>query len=216
VDSRGFLFPGCVKKNLKSVFGLNFLNNGASKQQMKQFSENRILKLKVMKTKALMIAVLLGLTTVAMAQPKENEPRKAPLTPKHEMRMEHRNGGLAATLELTDVQREAFKQSRLAMQKQLQPIQNELGEAEAHQKTLMSAEKPDLAAINKNIEKIGSLKVEMAKVKTKNRLDMRAQLTEEQRLKFDALKGKMKEGMREGNGMRNFREMPGREKHDLE
>jgi len=26
----------------------------------------------------------------------------------------------------------------------------------------------------------------------------------------------MRERMKEGNGMRNFREMPGREKHDLE
>ena len=161
-----------------------------------------------MKTKALMIAVLLGLTTVAMAQPKEKEQGKAPLAPKHEMRMEHRNGGgPAAALELTDAQKEAFKQSRLAMQKQLQPIQNELGEAEAHQKTLMSGEKPDLAAINKNLEKIGSLKVEMAKIRAKNHLDMRAQLTEEQRLKFDAFKGKMKhdggsEGMRHNMKMK--------------
>jgi Spy/CpxP family protein refolding chaperone len=169
-----------------------------------------------MRTKVLLIAVLLGLTTVAMAQPKEKEKGKELPAPKHEMRMEHRNGGPLAALELTDAQKEAFKQSRLATQKQLQPIRNELGEAEAHQKTLMSAEKPDLAAVNKNIERIGSLKVEMAKIRAKNHMDMRAQLTEEQRLKFDAMKGKMKEGMREGNGMRNFREMPGREKHDLE
>lgn len=169
-----------------------------------------------MRTKVLLIAVLLGLTTVAMAQPKEKEKGKELPAPKHEMRMEHRNGGPLTALELTDAQKEAFKQSRLATQKQLQPIRNELGEAEAHQKTLMSAEKPDLAAVNKNIERIGSLKVEMAKIRAKNHMDMRAQLTEEQRLKFDAMKGKMKEGMREGNGMRNFREMPGREKHDLE
>ena len=158
-----------------------------------------------MKTKALMIAVLLGLTTVAMAQPKENGQGRASQAPKHEMRMEHRNGGPLAALELTDAQKEAFKQSRLDMQRQLQPIRNELGEAEAHQKTLVSAEKPDLAAINKNIEKIGSLKVEMAKIKTKNRLDMRAQLTEEQRLKFDAAKGHM----RGGEGMRHNMKMKG-------
>lgn len=169
-----------------------------------------------MKTKVLMIAVLLGITTVAMAQPKEKEQGKAMPVPKHEMRMEHRNGGPAEALELTDAQKEAFKQSRLAMQKQLQPIQNELGEAEAHQKTLMSAEKTDMAAINKNIEKIGGLRIEMAKIRAKNHLDMRAQLTEEQRLKFDAMKGHFKQEMKEGNGMRNFREMPGREKHDLE
>ncbi len=165
-----------------------------------------------MKTKVLMIAVLLGLTTVAVAQPKENGQGKTFQGPKHEMRMEHRNGGPGAELELTDAQKEAFKQSRLEMQKQLQPIKNQLGEAEAHQKTLITAEKPDLAAINKNIEKIGSLRVEMAKIRTKSRLDIRAQLTEEQRLKFDA----MKENFKAENGMRDLREMRGRLKHDLE
>ena len=156
-----------------------------------------------MKTKVLMIAVLLGLTTVAKAQPKGN----APLGPRHEMRMDDRKGGPGNGLNLTDAQKEAFKQNRLAAQKQLQPIRNELGEAEAHQKTLISAEKPDLAAINKNIEKIGSLRVEIEKIRAKSRLDMRAQLTEEQRLKFDAFKGYLGngEGMKSHRGMRTER-----------
>ena len=69
------------------------------------------------------------------------------------------------------------------------------------------AEKPDFGAINKNLEKIGDLRVEMAKIETKHRLEMRVQLTDEQRLKFDLFKGKMKQGksypgMRRGAGMR--------------
>lgn len=160
-----------------------------------------------MKTKILMLAMLLGLTSVVIAQPNRKEQGKSFQRPKHEMRMDERKGGSGGELNLTDAQKEAFKQNKLAMQKQLQPIQNELGEAEAHQKTLVSAEKPDLAAINKNIEKIGSLKVEMAKIRTKNHLDMRAQLTDEQRLKFDALKGHMRdgEGMKGHRGMRTER-----------
>lgn len=165
-----------------------------------------------MKTKVLMIAVLLGLTTVAMAQPNEKEQGKAPLGQKHERRIDERKEGPGSALNLTDAQKEAFKQNRLALQKQLQPIQNELGEAEAHQKTLMTAEKPDLASINKNIEKIGSLRVEMAKIKAKNHLEMRAQLTEEQRLKFDVAKDHFKGG----NGMRDPREMRGRGAHNQE
>jgi len=159
-----------------------------------------------MKTKILMFAALFGLTSVVIAQPKEKEQGKF-FQGKHEMRMDDRKGGPENGLNLTDAQKDAFKQNRLATQKKLQPIQNELGEAEAHQKTLMSAEKPDLAAINKNIEKMGGLKVEMEKIRTKNHLDMRAQLTEEQRLKFDAFKGKMKhdggsEGMRHNMKMK--------------
>jgi len=147
-----------------------------------------------MKTKILMLVVLLGLTTVSIAQPKDNGSEKSFRGPRHEMRMDGERRGPAEELNLTDAQKEAFKQSRLAIQKQLQPLRNELGEAEAHQKTLMTSEKPDLNAINKNIEKIGALKVEMEKIRTKNHLDMRAQLTEEQRLKFDALKGHMRGG----------------------
>jgi len=104
-------------------------------------------------------------------------------------------------LNLTDAQKEAFKQSRLALEKQMLPLRNEIGEAEARQKTLTTAEKPDLAAINKNIEKIGGLKVEMAKIQAKHRLDMRAQLTEEQRLKFDMSKNHM----RGDKGMKGMR-----------
>lgn len=155
-----------------------------------------------MKTKILMIAVLLGLTTVAMAQ-RGNDQERPFRGQKSEMKMDDRKGTAENLLNLTDAQKEAFKQSMLATQKQLQPIRNELGEAEAHQKTLMSAEKPDLAAINKNIEKIGNLKVEMAKIKAKNHLDMRAQLTEEQRLKFDAMKGHF----RDGEGMKGHKGM---------
>ena len=59
----------------------------------------------------------------------------------------------------------------------------------------MTAEKPDLKDINKNIEKIGEIKVEMAKLQAKHRLEMRAQLNDEQRLKFDMFKHhQMKEG----------------------
>ncbi|HBL77500.1 MAG: hypothetical protein A2W90_10385 [Bacteroidetes bacterium GWF2_42_66] len=137
-----------------------------------------------MKAKVLILVVFMGLTTVLAAQPKENGQKKSFRGTEREIRTENR-------LNLTDAQKEVFKQSMLEVQKQLQPIRNELGEAEAHQKTLTTAEKPDMAAINKNIEKIGALKVEMAKIQAKHRIEMRSQLTEEQRLKMDLMKGKM-------------------------
>ena len=146
-----------------------------------------------MKTKVLMIAVLLGFTTLVMAQPNENGSKKSARGSGHEMRMDEQRGP-GGGLDLTDAQKEAFKQSKLAVQKQLQPIRNEIGEAEAHQKTLTTIDKPDMAAINKNIEKIGGLKTEMAKIQTKHRIEMRAQLTDEQRIKFDLHPGKMKHG----------------------
>lgn len=146
-----------------------------------------------MKTKVLMLAVFMGLTAVLVAQPNEKGEGKSRQGSNHEMRMDeqrgHENG-----LDLTDAQKEDFKQSMLAMQKQLQPIQNELGEARAHQKTLTTAEKPDMNAINKNIEKMGSLKTEMAKIQAKHHLEIRAKLTDEQRLKFDRFEHQKRDG----------------------
>jgi Spy/CpxP family protein refolding chaperone len=165
-----------------------------------------------MKAKVLMIMVLLSMSALLVAQPFGRDTKKHFPEQDKVLLMNEGQRGPANGLNLTNDQKEAFKQSMLAVQKQLQPIRNELGEAEAHQKTLMTAEKPDLGAINKNIEKIGALKVEMAKIQAKHRLDMRAQLNDEQRLKFDMSKGKMMqerglEGMKHNMKMKRERFM---------
>ena len=146
-----------------------------------------------MKTKILMVVMLMSLSVVLIAQPEENGMRKSMGRPERGSQMNEWRGAIKG-LNLTDAQKESFKQSTLAVHKQLQPLRNELGEAVAHQKTLVTAEKPDLNAINKNIEKIGGIRIEMAKIQAKHRLEMRAQLTDEQRLKFDLFKGKIRPG----------------------
>ena len=154
-----------------------------------------------MKNRILTLAVLMGLSIGLMAQTDTKKEVKAMKSAKHEMRMrgpqEQPN-----FLNLTDEQKEAFKQSRLTLEKQLLPIRNELGEAEAHQRTLTTSEKPDLDAINKNIEKIGKLKTDMAKIQARHRLEMRAQLTDEQRLKMDNARH-MRGDFRGGREMRH-------------
>jgi len=160
----------------------------------------------MMRAKILVVVLLMSLSAVLVAQTNENGRKNPNRVPQNEMR---RNGGQAGPmsgLNLTDAQKEAFKQSMMAMHKQMQPLRNELGEAEAHQKTLVTAEKPDFAAINKNIEKIGAIRIEMAKMEVKHRLEMRAQLTDEQRLKFDMMKGKMRQG-KGAKGMRHNMQM---------
>ena len=161
-----------------------------------------------MKTKILMLVVLLSMSAVTFAQPIDRGGKKPFIERDKVLLMNEGQRGPGEGLNLTDAQKEAFKQSMLATQKQIQPIRNELGEAEARQKTLTTAEKPDLNAINKNIEKIGALKVEMAKIQAKHRLEMRAQLTDEQRLKFDAHKGKMMQD-RGPKGMKHRMKMQG-------
>jgi len=159
-----------------------------------------------MRAKILVIVLLMSLSAVLVAQTNESGRKNANRAPQKEMRMNGGQGGPMRGLNLTDAQKEAFRKSMLDIQKQLQPLRNELGEAEAHQKTLVTAEKPDMAAINKNIEKIGAFRIEMAKIEVKHRLDMRAQLSDEQRLKFDLMKGKMRRD-RGAKGMRRNMQM---------
>lgn len=113
---------------------------------------------------------------------------------------------MAKLLNLSDEQKDAIKKIMMGMPKEVKPLRNELGEAAAHQKTLMSADQPNMDAINKNIDKIGALKIKIAKIRTKALLEMRAQLTDEQRMKAEAMKAKMKKAMgqrfgRQGAGM---------------
>lgn len=134
---------------------------------------------------------MLGLSAGVMAQLADNGSRKSFRGHDQEMQRDNNQVGPKNGLNLTDAQKEALKQSMMDTQKQIQPLRNELGEAKAHQKTLMTAEKPDMDAINKNIEKMGDIKVEIEKIQASQRLKMRAQLTDEQRLKFDNHRDRM-------------------------
>lgn len=156
-------------------------------------------KLKVMQAKIFMVLLLTTLSVGLVGQPSDLIAKKQGL----DGRVAHMNGmkGNANGLNLTDEQKEAFKQSAIATHKLMLPLRNELGEAEARQRTLETAEKPDFTAINKNIEKIGGIKVEMAKIQIKNRIEFRARLTDEQKMKFDSFNarkqmGKGPDGMR--------------------
>ncbi len=158
-----------------------------------------------------MLVIFMSFSAFLIAQPTDIVPKKKDLTERaagmrdrkmmkgdrmNDQRVgrRHEKGGLAEGLNLTIEQKESFKKSMLAAHKQLQPLRNELGELEAHQKTLVTAEKSDMGAINKNLEKMGDLRVQLAKIQTKARVELRAQLTDEQRLKFDLQKGKIMKG----------------------
>ncbi len=174
-----------------------------------------------MKAKIFMLVMLMSLSAVLIAQPTELVPKKQGMQQKGQemqkkqafmqkrMAAMHQMQGAANGLNLTEAQKASFKEGMIAVQKQLQPLRNQLREAEVHQKTLVTTEKSDLGAINKNIEKIGDLRVQMAKVQAKQHMDMRAQLTDEQRLKFDLFQGQMKngkgpKGMKHGKGSKRM------------
>ncbi len=166
-----------------------------------------------MKAKILSLALFMVMCLTVSAQPQTKGGMNNFRGTQHPMWMNHNREDLAKALNLTDQQKEAFKKIRLAMHEEILPIRNEIGEAEAHQRTLVTAEKPDLSAIDKNIEKIGALKVEAAKIIMKHHLEMRALLTAEQRMKFDnCLEGMRhpmgqrfdRPGMGMGNGMKKW------------
>lgn len=175
-----------------------------------------------MKAKIFMLAMLMSFSAIVIAQTSELVPKKQDMQRKEAEMQKKATGmqrkaaamkrmqGAANGLNLTEAQRTSFKEGMIALQKQMQPLRNQLGEAEAHQKTLTTAEKPDLGAINKNIEKIGDLRVQMAKIQAKQRLEMRALLTDEQRLKFDLFRENMKngkgpKGMKDGKGSKGMK-----------
>lgn len=163
---------------------------------------NFTLNLKVMKTKALIFSVLVISCTLAFAQPEfRNERMQRNREMMHKGNIQNRKMAVAQLLNLSDAQKEEFKKAMIDLHKQLLPIKNELGELKAKQRSLITAEKPDMSAINKNIEKMGQVQTEIAKIKTKHHLAMRAQLTDEQKLKSDMMRQKANFG--KGNRNRN-------------
>jgi Spy/CpxP family protein refolding chaperone len=69
--------------------------------------------------------------------------------------------------------------------KSMQAIRDQMAEKKARLNTLNHADKPDMDAINKVIEDIGQLKVQMMKKKITHRLEIRNLLTDEQKIVFD-------------------------------
>jgi len=174
-----------------------------------------------MKARVIILVVFMSISAITIAQPQPDAMRKMKA-----MREQRENVGMERAerpmngLNLTDAQKETFKQGMMAMQQQMKPLKNELGEVMAHQRTLNSADKPDFKAIDKNLEKAGQIKTEMAKIQTKHHLEMRAQLTPEQQMKFSMFKSKMmqnngKKGMKHSmpmnrqNGMNHDMPMNG-------
>lgn len=91
---------------------------------------------------------------------------------------------------LTDEQRESINKLRVAHQKDLLPLRNQLGEHQAKMRTLTTAEKPDTKAINTLIDTMSKLQADMRKKQVAHRLAIRSTLTEEQRVWFDTHQGR--------------------------
>lgn len=85
-------------------------------------------------------------------------------------------------IEFSDQQKEQIKESKIEFAKATKDLKNELNELRAKQRTLMSAEKPDLKAINANIDKASDLKNQLRKEQVAMKLDMNSVLTDDQKV----------------------------------
>jgi Spy/CpxP family protein refolding chaperone len=92
--------------------------------------------------------------------------------------------------DLTAEQQTQLETMRVAHQKQLQPLKNKMQELKARQNTLETADKAEMKAINANIDEMTKLQNQMMKAKAEHRQQVRAILTDSQKLWFDNHQGK--------------------------
>ena len=128
------------------------------------------------------------------------QPAQAPKfwTPDTPLLLDAPERGFMAIPGLTDEQKEQLKELRLKHMKEVQSIKNEMSELKAHLKTITSVDKPDMNAINKNIDEITSKINELMKSNAAHFQEIRKHLNEEQKLHLE-----MKRGPR-GPGRGNF------------
>jgi len=105
--------------------------------------------------------------------------------------------------DLTEAQQKQIDELRTAHQKEMLQYRNQMQEKQAKLNTLRTADKADMAAIDKMIDEIGTLHTQMMKAKENHRQKVRSLLTEQQRVYFDTQRGKGKGGKGFGccNGM---------------
>jgi Spy/CpxP family protein refolding chaperone len=97
----------------------------------------------------------------------------------------HGKGPAPFIPDLTKEQQASLKKLHLKSEKEILPIQNQIGELEAHLRTLTSDDNADIAQIDPIVDQIAGLRAKIEKIHIKERLDTRKLLTEEQRLEFD-------------------------------
>jgi Spy/CpxP family protein refolding chaperone len=148
-----------------------------------------------MKKTIALLTVVIMMVSVAVAQPGKHHPPKDGMKPKHER--------LAFLPDLTEEQKESIKSIHLNAKKQMLPLKNQMGEKKARMKTLTTSEEVDMAKVDALIDEMSSIKAEMMKIRVRSKQEVRAQLTEEQRIIFDTMKHKRHhKGMRPHHGRR--------------
>lgn len=102
--------------------------------------------------------------------------------------------------DLTPEQDKEIRKLNTAFHKEAMQIKNQIAEKKARLQTLRTADKADMAAIDKTIDELAALKTQLMKKKERRRQEIRALLNDEQRLFFDSKAGKMGKKGKAGRG----------------
>ena len=94
-------------------------------------------------------------------------------------------GQMAWMKDLTQEQKDGLKALRLEQMKAMTQYKNKLAEYQAKLRTLTTSEDVKLKDIDKIIDQMSKIKLDVAKEKLKHRLDVRNILTDEQKVRFD-------------------------------
>lgn len=151
-----------------------------------------------MKIRFLTLTLITVFAVTSMAVAQKPEAKKEDRGQRQQVMLRHKQMAERVDHFFTEEQQEQVKAIRLETAKQVKPLRNELGELEARQQTLTTADKADLKAIYQNIDKMSEVKAEIQKTMAKQHQQIRSLLTEEQLLKFDAMKGRMMDRHQDG------------------
>jgi Spy/CpxP family protein refolding chaperone len=118
----------------------------------------------------------------------------------------HKKGSFSFIPNLTEDQKTKINDLHLIVQKDVLQLKNQMGEKEAHLKTVSMVDKVDMVEVNKTIDEMFVLKASIAKKKEAFHQDVRNLLTVEQKVVFDSKMGcekKMGHGKCKMNGDNN-------------
>ena len=93
--------------------------------------------------------------------------------------------GMVWMKDLSQEQKDQLKALRLDEMKAMTQYKNQLDEYKAKLKTLTTGDNVDLKSVDKVIDQMGKVKIEMAKNKLSHRMDVRALLNDDQKVMFD-------------------------------
>ena len=153
-----------------------------------------------MKTKKLLYPLMI-LSIILISASVFSQERSGRKEKKHEFQRERSENCVIdhETLipDLTDDQKEQIKSIKLEGMKEIQPLENKIGEKEARLKTLTTEEPINYKEVDVTINEIYDLKATILQKQIRSRQKIKELLTEDQKIIFDKMpltRGKMPPG----------------------